>query len=331
MRALLMGWFTTVGDLEVLHQVQRCLTDIGVPFDVGAYSSAVSRHIPDATNIYAVDPSKFTHLLVICGPFNPQYLARRGIDLDRFSHCTRIGVNLTMLEDLDTFNPFDIMLGRDSNLWARPDVSFLEDVGRVPVAGLCLIKRQGEYGKRQMHDRAADHLRRVAERAGLATLNIYTEWPQNANGTSSPERFESVCARLDVVLTNRLHGMVLALKVGTPVLAIDAISGGGKVIAQANAINWPEAFTIDNVTDEVLDASLTRCLQPPARTLAKSRAVAAGESLAGFANDLARALQASPRGVPTKTAPSRWRRLRALPKRFRRVQTRRHDTGGNIG
>ena len=46
-------------------------------------------------------------------------------------------------------------------------------------------------------------------------------------------------ARSDVVVTTRLHGLVLALKNGVPALAVDPVAGGAKVAAQAAAWGWP--------------------------------------------------------------------------------------------
>jgi polysaccharide pyruvyl transferase WcaK-like protein len=43
----------------------------------------------------------------------------------------------------------------------------------------------------------------------------------------------------DVVVTTRLHGLVLALKQGVPVLAVDPVAGGARVATQAAAWGWP--------------------------------------------------------------------------------------------
>jgi Polysaccharide pyruvyl transferase len=48
-----------------------------------------------------------------------------------------------------------------------------------------------------------------------------------------------VIARADVVVTTRLHGLVLALTQGMPVLAVDPVAGGAKVATQAAAWGWP--------------------------------------------------------------------------------------------
>lgn len=50
---------------------------------------------------------------------------------------------------------------------------------------------------------------------------------------------EAVLTRTDVVVTTRLHGLVLALKQGVPALAVDPVSGGAKVAAQAATWGWP--------------------------------------------------------------------------------------------
>jgi polysaccharide pyruvyl transferase WcaK-like protein len=44
-----------------------------------------------------------------------------------------------------------------------------------------------------------------------------------------------VISRLDLVITMRMHGLVLALKHGVPALAVDPVAGGAKVTAQAQA------------------------------------------------------------------------------------------------
>jgi exopolysaccharide biosynthesis predicted pyruvyltransferase EpsI len=46
---------------------------------------------------------------------------------------------------------------------------------------------------------------------------------------STAEAFMSLVPRLEVVVTTRLHGLVLALPAGVPALAIDPVAGGGKV------------------------------------------------------------------------------------------------------
>ena len=56
---------------------------------------------------------------------------------------------------------------------------------------------------------------------------------------ATAEQVEAVIARADVVVTTRLHGLVLALKQGVPALAVDPVAGGAKVAAQAAVWGWP--------------------------------------------------------------------------------------------
>lgn len=330
MRALVIGHFSTVGDLEVLREVERQLSASSMPWDVAPLAIGMCRYNSDWLDVHTVKPADYTHLLVVCGPFWRPYYLRCRVDLDAFAHCTRIGVNLSMIDPLGVYNPFDSLIGRDNDTWTRPDISFLCDTAKMPVAGLCLVRAQREYGERQKHDGAGEILRSLARRNGLALIELDTEWPEERNtvGLASPEAFESACARMDVMLTTRLHGTVLSLKNGVPVIAIDAITGGGKVLRQAEAVGWPEAFSIDRVTDDILDAALARCLQPGGRDRARSCAVVARQILAGFSNEFAEALEVPPQGKPSFTGPaerpSRFRKkIKKMTSRIARVLPRK--------
>jgi polysaccharide pyruvyl transferase WcaK-like protein len=84
---------------------------------------------------------------------------------------------------------------------------------------------------------------------------------------------------MDVVLTTRLHGMVLALKNGVPAVAIDAITGGAKVSCQAKVLEWPMCFAVETVTDPALRRAFDFCLTPEARQAASDCAVRARQRL----------------------------------------------------
>lgn len=296
LRALVVGHFSTIGDIEVLNQVEKHLVASAVPYDLAPYLPDIGQNMEGSVRIPEVDAERYSHLFVVCGPFCRPYLDRYSFDLSRFSHCVRVGVNLTMIDPLEDWNPFHVLLGRDSDQWQRPDVGFLEQVGKVPVAGICLVRRQREYGKRQGHDQAGDFLRRAAQRAGMATIELDTEWPaaRNRSAIASPAQFESICARLDLMLTTRLHGTVLALKNGVPAVVLDPIRGGGKISRQARAIGWPEVYSVETVTDEILDAAVKRCLDLCARDRAREVAARAQGQLSGFAEEFKAALALNP-------------------------------------
>ena len=52
-----------------------------------------------------------------------------------------------------------------------------------------------------------------------------------------------------MVVTTRMHGLVLALKNGVPALAVDPIIGGAKVTAQAGAWTWPAVLAAGALTE----------------------------------------------------------------------------------
>src|SRR5207244_2792607 len=81
----------------------------------------------------------------------------------------------------------------------------------------------------------------------------------NASGLRNPGEVESLIARMDVVLTTRLHGMVFALKNGVPAIAVDPIPGGDKIRRQAETIGWPLAFCAEDVTHEQLQQAFDYC------------------------------------------------------------------------
>lgn len=291
-RVLVLGFFSTIGDIEVLERVQSELSSLGYEFDAGPYSKRLTDANPQWINPRDVDPSKYSHVVFVCGPFS-EYIFREYRDIyRRFNNCIWIGINLSMISSCDEFNPFDSLFERDSNRASRPDLSFIHPTPRVPVVGLCLAPSQPEYGSKQNHAVANSKLRSLIARKCVASIEIDTRWParRNRQNTSNPAEYESICARLDIVLTTRLHGMVVALKNGVPAIAIDPISGGGKVSQQAEAIDWPECFNVSHVSDEELDESFDRCLRPQGRELAAKAAEGAHQKLATFSQEFLAAM-----------------------------------------
>jgi hypothetical protein len=278
-RALIIGFFSTVGDTESLAVVKEWLDEEGMPYDVAAYSRRVATVLPSAQAVGDVNPEIYSHLVVVCGPCWPAVFAQQGVDLTRFRHCIRIGVNLTMIEGVAAWNPFDLLLERDSDRTIRPDLTFQRDVKIVPVVGTCVIGKQAEYGSRQRHGDVQAWIRRLLLETGAAEISVDTRWPREANESNldGPEQIASVLSRLDLVMTNRLHGMVFSLKAGVPALVIDGIEGGGKVLAQAERIGWPAAVRADLTSAQELCELFEWCLTPEAKILARERAACARE------------------------------------------------------
>jgi hypothetical protein len=268
MRALVAGWFSfedmgaTAGDLVSRDVVCDWLAQEGVAFDV-----ATAPPFKGGVAWRTVDASRYSHIVFVCGPFgNGQPVTAL---LARFSHCRKVGVDLTMLQSLDEWNPFDLLIERDSDRRSHPDLAFLSGLPRVPVLGLTLIDSQPEYGDRDAHEEANAALTDLATGQDAAVVRIDTRLDvANEGGLRTPAQIVSLIASLDVMATSRLHGLVLALASGVPVVAVDPVSGGGKVSRQARTVGWPHVFRVSEFASDDLEAALSRCLRPDGRQLA---------------------------------------------------------------
>jgi Polysaccharide pyruvyl transferase len=264
MKILVAGWFSfermgaTAGDLLARDLVCQWLGRAGHPYDV-----ALVAPFSGGVDWRLVDPKGYSHVIFVCGPFGngwpiPEFLAR-------FAGCHLVGINLSMIEPLEVWNPFDLLLERDSSASSRPDISFLSDQRRVPVVGVVEVHPQREYRERSTHWVANEAIHRLISSREMAVVPIDTRLDINNTGLRTPAEVESLIARMDMVLTTRLHGMVVALKNGVPAIAIDPIAGGAKIRRQAETIGWPLVFTTDTVTDEALQRAFDHCLTESAR------------------------------------------------------------------
>jgi hypothetical protein len=268
MKVLVAGWFSfeemgaTAGDLLARDLACEWLECAGCSYDV-----ALAPPFIGGVDWRSVDPETYSHLVFVCGPFgNGEPITEF---LQRFAGCRLVGVNLSMLESLDAWNPFDLLLERDSSATSRPDISFLSHRARVPVVGVVLVHPQSEYKKKAAHELANDAVHRLVASREMSSVSIDTRLDTNNTGLRSPAEVESLIGRMDIVVTTRLHGMVLALKQGVPAVAIDPIAGGAKIRRQAETIGWPIMFTANALSDEVLQQAFDYCLTQDARAKAK--------------------------------------------------------------
>jgi Polysaccharide pyruvyl transferase len=300
-RALLLGHFSTVGDIQCLEFAKRVLDEQHCEYDIAAFSEKLRKAMPGALVPKAANPDAYSHLLVICGPCWPELFEKRKFDFERFSHCNCIGLNLTMVKPLSEWNPFDTLLERDSDAASRPDLAFLMDAKRVPVVGRCIIQSQGEYGERQRHEQALSAIDDLIARWKLPVIDIDTRWPNDRafSGLDTCSAVSALISRVDVVITNRLHGLVFAIRNGVPVLAVDGIAGGDKVTAQARTVGWQICLEAELATPPAMDAALTWCLGPEAREAASISRQRALELLENIEEELSTALmRTGPRKAP---------------------------------
>ena len=290
-RALIAGWFSwpdcnaTAGDVMACDVISQWLTNAGLEHDI-----ARAAPIEPTLDWKALDPKQYTHLVFVCGPFNDNAYARD--ILEAFSHCKKIGVNLSMIARLEDYNPFDLLYERDSDRMNRPDLVFAAGLDDAPVAGLLLVHPQKEYGDLGKHKQAHDLIKHVLAVRGVACVPIDTCLEYNAAGLNGPVQINAVMSRMDLVVTTRMHGLVMALRNGIPAVAVDAISGGAKVLAQAQSVEWPVVTTVDNLTEQWLTDAIGLCLSPAIEQAVENARALAAMKLQAIRDEITSAVQA---------------------------------------
>ena len=81
---------------------------------------------------------------------------------------------------------------------------------------------------------------------------------------------EGLISCVDVVITTRLHGLVLSLKHGVPAVAIDTVRGGAKVTRQAKAVGWATILAVEELTPQQLEQAFEFCLTEQAQVEARA-------------------------------------------------------------
>jgi hypothetical protein len=289
MRVLLVGWFSfensdsTAGDFLACDVVRRWFEAAGHRCDI-----ALAAPFQGGVDLKLVDPGHYSHVVFVCGPFMPNDFEAEF--LGRFADCRVVGVNLTLPVPLEVWNPFDFLVERDSSRAAHPDLAFLSAQELVPVAGVCLVEPY-DGALVDVANLAVDRL--IASRE-LAVVPIDTRLDINTSGLRTKAEVESILARMDVVITTRLHGTVLALKNGVPALAIDPEPGGAKIKRQAETIGWPAVFTVDALDDRALREALAYCLSEDARAQARACTTRALAMVEGIGRTFVSSIEALP-------------------------------------
>jgi hypothetical protein len=267
-RILVTGWFSflhgeaTAGDLLALEAVLAALPE---PYDV-AWSPVLR---PDGPSLADCPAERYTHLVFVCGPLHgPQIVELH----ERYSVCVRIAVGVSVLDPADpAVTGFHQVLARDGCGPAAPDLATATTPGSLPVAGVVLTSGQGEYGERRRHEQVTDAITGWLAERECALLPLDTRLdPRDWRTGGDPRAFGSIVRRLDLVVTTRLHGLVLALRAGVPALAVDPVAGGGKVTAQARVLDWPAVVPAAGVlgSPDALAAWWKWCLSPEGRAAA---------------------------------------------------------------
>ncbi|MFC3352241.1 polysaccharide pyruvyl transferase family protein [Streptomyces echinoruber] len=262
-RVLVTGWFgflhgeATAGDVLALERVRDVLRRAGVDHDV-AFSPGFR---PEGPHLDDVRPEDYTHLVFVCGPLHGKQVEELH---RRFAHCVRIAVGTSVVDPAGpAVTGFHRVLARDA-----PDLEPGRDLAARapalparPVVGVILTHGQQEYGARRRHERVAGAVTGWLAGKDCARLELDTRLDsRDWRLCATPAQLESVLTRLDLVVTDRLHGLVLALRAGVPALAVDPVAGGAKVTAQARACDWPALVPADELGGRALDRWWHWCL-----------------------------------------------------------------------
>ncbi|GGW41531.1 polysaccharide pyruvyl transferase [Streptomyces lucensis JCM 4490] len=270
-RTLLTGWFSffdgeaTAGDVLAQRQVSAALSGAGIRHDT-AWSPGFR---PGALSLETAEPGAYDTLVFVCGPVHgPQVAALHA----RFRTCRRLAAGVSVVDPADpAATGFDEIVARDGTAAAaRHDLASRAPAGPLPpVAGVVLCAGQGEYGGRRRHGEVNERLTgwlagKDCARVPADTRLAVDDWRLCATA----EQFLALVSRFDVVVTTRLHGLVLALRTGVPVIAVDPVAGGAKVSAQARAVRWPALVGAEALSDGILDRWWEWALSEPGRTAA---------------------------------------------------------------
>ena len=154
---------------------------------------------------------------------------------------------------------FDRVWERDAAGLARPDLAVEGPEPEAPVLAVAFTPVQGEYGERSQAERVRGAIEEwLADRA-LPWFELDMDLFEKPHARR-PAQVEALVRRADVVVSMRLHALVLGLKHGRPVVACDPIAGGVKVSSQAAALDWPLVVPAEQLTADALDAALECCL-----------------------------------------------------------------------
>jgi Polysaccharide pyruvyl transferase len=248
-RVLVTGWFSfdevvaTIGDELVADEICRWLADSELAYDV-----AWAPYLRRGADWRSVDPDDYSHLIFASGPLSDHPLLR-GLT-DRFGRSRRVAVNVSVVDNAGR-ELFHEVLERDG----RVDPAIAAAVAPRPVVGVAYAPEQDEYAGRSQATRVRNVIDRWLAERMLPSFEIQMDLFDGRH-PRIPAQAISLIRKADVVVSMRLHALVLAVAAGVPVIACDPIVGGAKVTAQALSLDWPLLLPAQSVAAVTLDAAL---------------------------------------------------------------------------
>lgn len=254
----------TLGDLLAVDNISEQLTRGGFEHAiVTRHELEIERHFQVADVFSLAGP--FDTVAFVCGPLSDYANLQDFFAINAIRRSVAVGVSVIPRHG-DTIALFDHIVARDglepSNSYFDLAVSTVEPpkelVSKPLKIGICLRGQQSEYGRSgQSQAEVADRLLiDLAAGSGAVTHQIDTV----IRSDNRPEAIAKAFSDADVIFTTRMHGGLLSLAAGRPVIAIDQIAGSAKVSAVLRKAEWPYVFNIENLTADVLQSALRQIL-----------------------------------------------------------------------
>lgn len=242
----------TVGDLMAVNNLSAKLGQRRVEHAVVSHPELrIPGHVP-VTDLYAIKPA--AKVVFVCGPIThsqdlQDLLSNQG-------GAIKIAVGVSILANQARMNSqFHHIVARDGADPSYFDLAIsrtIEPTGcdRFETAGVCVRGPQGEYGHNRegMFRRAEAIIQDALRHGSLRPKTIDTV----LSAVNSPEAIHAGFSSSDIVLTTRMHGALLALAAGKPVIAIDQVPGGAKVSSVVRKTGWPFVLQAETATNETV-------------------------------------------------------------------------------
>lgn len=244
----------TVGDLMAVENLSRRLTTAGCEHAIVSHPElGLAGHFA-VEDICAIKPVE--RLVFVCGPLTDKGMLRDVLAIQAGAKKIAAGVSILANHAAMT-RRFDRVIARDGAPQSYFDLAIGSVTAPAPTIsldaiGVCLRGKQGEYGgrRRGLADEAGRLIDRTIAGTGSKTATLNTLLSPRNRADDILAAFASV----DAVITTRMHGALLALAAGKPVIALDQIPGGAKVTSVVARTGWP---LVGNVA-EMDEAALRR-------------------------------------------------------------------------
>lgn len=297
----------TVGDLLALKAAHDEIAREGFNSLV-LCDGAFAHHVAPFASIGELIADRYDAFVWICGPLIAGSSRFRDL-FNRFEGLPRIAAGVSVLPPnvADHFNNFDVCIARDGLDKTYGDLALAapaaesgafegsQAVSKTRSLALCLRGAQREYGPGSCDDKRVDALcDRIVTATGLDPSRIETRLDRSGAALA---RMELQFQTAGLVVSSRLHGALLALRYGTPVVAIDQIKGGGKVSEVLSRLGWPWVYRADCADPaEIQDAARALLDGDVTQRIATTRKAAEDEArtaLRALTQNLVRSLRLS--------------------------------------